>query len=33
MHKGPVLGLLDLHLKKEVQLAHHAHLKFPAHKI
>lgn len=33
MYKGPVLSLLDLEPKKEIQLAHHAHLKFPTHKI
>jgi hypothetical protein len=33
MYKGPVMSLLDLQPKKEVQLAHHAHLKFLAHKI
>jgi hypothetical protein len=33
MHKGPVLGLLNLQPKKEGQLAHHAHIKFHTHKI
>lgn len=33
MHNGPVLDLLDLQPKKEVQLGYHAHLKLPAHSI
>jgi hypothetical protein len=33
MHKGPILGLLDLQPKKEVQLIHRAHFKLLAHKI
>jgi hypothetical protein len=33
IYKDPILSLLDLQPKKEIQLAYHAHLKFPAHKI
>jgi hypothetical protein len=30
VHKCSFLRLLDLYPKEELQLAHHAHLKFPA---
>jgi hypothetical protein len=33
VHECSILHLLDLQPKKVLQLAHHAHLEFPAHLI